>query len=296
MTILELSLLTVSCLALNAPSAQCWQKQVPINEPQVQAARVLAPVLTGVAQDVVLTAEAALVWDLASGRILFERQIDQRRPIASVTKLLSALTVRENLALSDVVIIPPEVTAVQAYGAQIGLPVGEHSTVKELLSASLIASANDAMLTLALAVAGSEEDFAALASSWGRAVGLGQTRAANSTGLSGGDQYSSARDVMRLMSLAYQDIELRAMLAAPKGVLETREGKHLAYRSTNKLVNTYVPIKAAKTGYTRAAGQNLVIITEGAAGQEIGAIILGSTSRFQDMKVLIEWIWRNYSW
>ena len=79
-------------------------------------------------------------------------------------------------------------------------------------------------------------------------------------------------------------------------MLRTREGSVRSYASTNKLLGTYFPVLAAKTGYTPAAGQNLIVMTHGEAGQRIGAVVLGSSDRFQDMKTLVEWIQRNYTW
>jgi len=64
----------------------------------------------------------------------------------------------------------------------------------------------------------------------------------------------------------------------------------------NKLLGTYFPVLAAKTGYTVAAGENLVVMTNGDEGQRIGAVVLGSEQRFYDMKVLVEWVWRNFEW
>jgi D-alanyl-D-alanine carboxypeptidase len=78
--------------------------------------------------------------------------------------------------------------------------------------------------------------------------------------------------------------------------LVTQEGAIRRYTTTNRLLKTYVPVIAAKTGYTREAKENLALLTEGSNGQRVGAVVLGSDARFQDSKVLVEWIWRNYSW
>ncbi len=122
------------------------------------------------------------------------------------------------------------------------------------------------------------------------------TKLANATGFSGGEQFSTARDVMRMLAVAYEDSVLRPYLSEKKGTVRTVEGTKRSFTSTNKLLGTYMPILAAKTGYTREAGENLVVITEGENGEQIGAVLLGSENRFHDMKVLVEWIWRNYTW
>jgi D-alanyl-D-alanine carboxypeptidase (penicillin-binding protein 5/6) len=255
-----------------------------------------APEKSGAALDVEATAEAAVAWDIDSGTVLYERNANVRRPVASLSKLIAALLIRREMPLDAIVEITPGALKAQRLGANIKLPVGEHATVEDLMEAGMIASANDAMVVLAEAHSGSEQEFAAAVNAFAELEGMADTKLANATGLSGGEQYSTANDVRKMISEAYQDDMLSLWLRQPGGELVTQEGTKRKYESTNKLLNTYIPILAAKTGYTVEAGENLVIITEGAQGQRIGAVILGSKQRFQDMKVLVEWVWRNYAW
>lgn len=257
----------------------------------------LAPTFSGSAVDVVLTAQAAFAWDEQTDTILYEKNADTRRPVASLSKLLSALAIREMLPTSREVAVPPAVKTVQRRGAHVRLPVGEHASVYDLLSASLIASANDAMTSLAVAVGQSEEEFTNLANAFAARRGFINTKISNATGLEGdGEAYSTARDIKGIFQLAYRDTTLRTLLVSESGTLRTREGTVRRYRSTNKLLGTYFPVLAAKTGYTPAAGENLVVMTYGENGQRIGAVVLGSEARFQDMKTLVEWMLRNYTW
>ncbi|HLD25594.1 MAG TPA: hypothetical protein VJC05_00955, partial [Candidatus Andersenbacteria bacterium] len=156
--------------------------------------------------------------------------------------------------------------------------------------------ANDALTTLAYAAAGDEAAFANLTNDFVRRHGLLDTQVSNATGLEGGEQFSTANDIKGLFRLALKDQTLRTMLASEGGSLRTREGSVRSYTSTNKLLGTYFPVLAAKTGYTPAAGQNIVVLTYGDQGQRIGALVLGSNDRFQDIKTLVEWIKRNYTW
>ena len=194
------------------------------------------------------------------------------------------------------VVIPPTVRTVQQQGAHIRLPAGEHAPVNELLAASLIPSANDAMVTLAAAAAGDEAAFVTLANSEAARLGLRNTRVANATGLPGGDQYSTAEDIRQLLTLVYANPRLAPYLNDAAGSLRTREGTTRAYKTTNDLLATYLPILAAKTGYTTDAGENVALLTRDAAGHTIGIVILGSQQRFQDAKILAEWINRHYTW
>lgn len=284
-------MIVASCLTLQQPLADCVDPVMPTSG----AERPLAPARSGEAVDVALTAEAAEAWDVATGQTLYQRNAQVRRPVASLSKLLSALAVRAILQPGAIVTVPPAVQAVQRRGADIRLPVGAAAAVTDLLAASMIASANDAMVTLAVAAKDSEPAFVAFANEHAKQLGLSDTRLSNATGLSGGQQYSTASDVRQLMSWVSADQVLGPFLGQQKGVLALADGQRRPYVSTNKLLGTYLPILAAKTGYTTEAGENLVIITE-QHGRQLGAVILGSTNRFQDMKVLVEWINRNYTW
>lgn len=282
----------LSCILALEPASVC------LVDPLTVLTAPLAETIsfTGEASDVVLSAKEVMAWDYDTGKVLYARAAHERRPVASLGKVLAALTVLDTLADDQVVAIPPEVRAVQRQGADIGLPVGEHATVGELLRAGLVASANDALVTLAVAARGSEEAFVEAVNVKAAALGLTDTRLSNATGLTGGMQFSTAMDLRKILMRAYREPRLQPYFSAQTGTLVTREGRRLPYKTTNKLLGTYMPILAAKTGYTVEAGENLMVITRGPQGQRVGAIVLGSQDRFSDMKSLVEWLWRNYTW
>ncbi|MFH1353888.1 MAG: hypothetical protein ABIH36_01245 [bacterium] len=304
MSFLSVAIIAVSCVLSGEEADGCLQEYLLNNEGQVQGQvagvqteqQVQPPVFTGQSTDVVLTAQSALVWDETTGAILYEKNAYERRPVASLSKLLSVLVVRDQLNTTDLVEIPPVVREVQRQGVDVRLPIGGHASVYDLLAAGLIASANDALVTLAVAASGSEAAFVEQANEFARSNALFNTHIRNATGLSGGEQYSTAIDIKGLFQLAYRDQVLRNLMVSENGVLRTREGQVRHYKSTNKLLGTYFPVLAAKTGYTREAGENLVIMTYGDLGQRLGAVVLGSEGRFQDMKTLVEWVKRNYTW
>ncbi len=293
MTFIELVLVALSCVVTQPALSPCLAE---VAAPQVASAHVAAPVFNDTSVDVVLSAQAAEVWDVQTQRVLYQKNADVRRPIASLTKLLSVLVLRDHLSPSSLIEIPSAVIPIQRSGADIDLPVGQHVTATDLFAASLIASANDAIVALADAVADSEIKFTELTNVYAQQHNFQNTRVANATGLSGGEQYSTASDVRRLLTNVYADELLRPFLSQQIGELTTQEGSRRHFKTTNKLLGTYLPIVAAKTGYTPEAGENLVLLTTGKQGQMIGAVILGSSDRFQDMKALVEWIWRNYTW
>lgn len=290
----------VSCAILQQPLSTCvpagWNEFTSQEQAPVVQTQPALPKKTGAAIDVELTARAALVLDMKTGTVLYERNADQEMPIASLNKLLSTAAVRSLLPLNTVVTIPPDVKKAQSEGVGIKLIPGEHATVQDLLAASLIPSANDAMVSLAVAAKGSESAFVQYANQFAASHGFFHTLLANSTGLEEGVQHSTARDVSGLILRAYNDSALRPFLSQQKGELVSQEGYVHQYVSTDKLLGTYLPVLAAKTGYTLAAKQNLAIITPGPKGQTLVAVILGSDDRFQDMKTVVEWTYRNYTW
>ncbi len=295
-SVIQLSIAAIGCVILQQPFQTCIPYALEPTVPVKVAARAI-PKKTGPAIDVALTAQAALVWDLNTDTVLYEKEANTKRPVASLNKLISALAVRELLPNSNaVVVIPPEARKAQLQGANVKLPIGNHVSVRQLLEASLVPSANDAMVSLAVAGSGSESEFVTYANTLAARKGLFDTKLANATGLQGGEQYSTAHDVMKMLSLAYGDPLLKPFLSTQKGSLTTVEGQKREYISTDELLGTYLPILAAKTGFTLAAKENLAIITVGPKGQKIGAVILGSDNRFTDMKTAVEYVLRNYTW
>jgi D-alanyl-D-alanine carboxypeptidase (penicillin-binding protein 5/6) len=297
MTPIDVTMLFISCLVTGLPAAGCAPVLAASTASVAGVQSAIAhPLHTGPALDVELTATSALVWDEDSGAILYEKNAFLPRPVASLSKLLSALVVRATLTPNAIIEIPPEVLQAQQQGVDVKLPVGEHATVSELLSAGLIASANDTFVTLAMAADGSEEKFAEHVNNYAQQHGFVNTRVHNATGLTGGEQYSTAYDLKEIFRTVLKDPILYTYLGNSRGVLHTQEGTALTYKTTNQLMDTYLPVLAGKTGYTNEALENLIILTRGEKGQRIGVVILGSTARFQDAKVLTEWIWRNYDW
>lgn len=284
----------IGCMILQQPIATC----VPsgITQEPIQQSPHNTPTKTGNAIDVDLTATSALVWDIATNTVLYERNADAERPIASLNKLVSTMAARSIIPPSMTITIPQDVIKAQHEGVGIKLVPGEHVSAADLYEASLIPSANDAMVSLAVAAKGSESAFVEYANNYAASHGLFNTILANSTGLQEGAQHSTARDVQHMLMNAYNDSFLRPFLSQQKGEITSLEGNTHTFVTTDKLLGTYLPILAAKTGYTLAAKENLAIITTGPKGQKIGAVILGSDDRFQDMKTVVEYVYRNYTW
>jgi D-alanyl-D-alanine carboxypeptidase (penicillin-binding protein 5/6) len=200
-------------------------------------------------------APAAILVEPATGDIVFGRDVHARRPIASTTKLMTALLTLEAASLDDVM------TTVGYRGAPAesvaGFAAGEHVTVRDLLRALLITSANDAAATLATRVGGSQKAFVASMNRRAKELGLTDTRYANPVGLDDADNYSSATDLVKLTLILRRNEFFRTTTNLPRVTL--RSGAHpRTFTNRNLLVRDVPVVNGVKTGHTNSAGYLLV--------------------------------------
>jgi D-alanyl-D-alanine carboxypeptidase (penicillin-binding protein 5/6) len=202
-----------------------------------------------------IAAGAAIVVQPDTGDIVYARNADEPLPVASTTKLMTALLTLEHAALSDVF------TAVR-YRAQpaesvMGLREGERLTVADLLRGLLLASANDAAFTLAHDVAGSRRAFVAMMNARAQELGLSNTHYANSIGLDQAGNYSSAADLVKLALILRQRSFVRRVTDRPRVVLRTG-ARRREIVNRNSLVREVPWMNGVKTGHTEEAGYVLV--------------------------------------
>jgi D-alanyl-D-alanine carboxypeptidase (penicillin-binding protein 5/6) len=200
-------------------------------------------------------APAAILVEPATGDIVFQRHADERRAIASTTKLMTALVTLEHASLDDVMTAVPYRAAPAESDA--GLRAGERLTVRDLLRALLVTSANDAAETLAVRVAGSRPAFVRLMNRRARQLGMSNTHYANPIGLDQPDNYSSATDLVKLTLILRRNAFFRQVTDAPRVTL--RSGAHdRTFNNRNVLVRAVPVVNGVKTGHTGRAGYVLV--------------------------------------
>ena len=200
-------------------------------------------------------APAAILVEPATGDVVFQREATRERPVASTTKLMTALITLERTKLSRVV------TTVAYHGAPaesiIGLRAGERLTVADLLRGLLVASANDAAATLAARVAGSQRAFVELMNARARQLGLRHTHYANAIGLDDPGNYSSAEDLVKLTLILRRNAFFRQVTDLPRATLKS--GAHpRTILNRNLLVRSVPEVNGVKTGHTSRAGYILV--------------------------------------
>ena len=236
-----------------------------------------------------LTATAALLVDAATGQVLHARAPDRPVPMASTTKVMTALVVLESgVPPGRVVRVSAAVTRLGP-DATLRLQPGERLTVGQLLTALMVQSANDAAVTLAEAVAGSEHAFVQRMNRRAAELGLDATHYANPHGLDHPRHRTSARDLARLWAVAMRRADFRKLVATRTAALPAPPGSRTPrrLRNTNALLGTYRWMVGGKTGYTDEAGRCLVA-TAARGGRRLVAVALGARDAFADVHALFE--------
>ncbi len=235
-------------------------------------------------------AASILVGNGASGDVLLAEGDARRLPIASITKVMTALVVLEHARLADVVVVGGPAPTVGE--SSIGLRAGERLTVRELLTALLVHSANDAAYALAWHVGGrSIERFVELMNEKAAALELADTHFSRPDGLDAPGNHSSARDIFKLARIAMRKPLIRQLARTPQA---TVAGRPLV--NTNDLLSTYPGTIGVKTGHTGGAGWSQVAAAR-RDGVTIYAVLLGGPTRAQrnaDLAELLDWGFDQY--
>ncbi len=261
---------------------------VPLDSTTVNAA---------VGQKLDIKAKSAFLLEPLTGTVLYEDNADEILPPASITKILSLVLIMEAIdrgQLTRETVITASEHACSMGGSQIWLKPGETMTVDDLLKATVIASANDATVALAEAVAGSEEGFVALMNERAKELGMNSSHFVNCTGLDAEDHVMTAHDV----GLAAAELIGHPLIKNYSTVwMDTlRDGKSELV-NTNKLVRFYKGTTGLKTGTTSQAGSCLAATAE-RDGLSLVAVIMGGASsndRFNGAKKLLDFGFANFS-
>ena len=237
-------------------------------------------------------AAAALAVDMDSLRILYSRNATVPRPPASLAKMMTAAVALDHLGPNTVITVPPGAPSVGAAvgGTAMGLLPGERLSLHDLLYGMLLPSGNDAAYTIAQAVAGSQQAFAALMNAKAAALGLVGTHFVQGYGLDEAGQYSTAWDLMRLARYDLRHYALfdRIVATAYHYIGPGRTHPDFALHNMNRLLGVYPGVFGVKTGTTPAAGQNLVAVVR-RDGRRIIVVVLGSSDRYADATALLNY-------
>lgn len=300
-------LLSLVLSMLLAPANAAPQGYVP--PPQARASLPVAaakPVPFPVRKDenrlgVDTQSKAVAVVDWRSGILLFGKNDGQPQPIASITKLMTALAVLDT-GLDQAKTVQVLDADTRPGGVPYVAP-GDTVTVSDLMHVSLIASGNNAAAALARATGLSESEFASRMNSLAARIGMTDSRFVEPTGLDPAN-VSSARDVAALIRAALSSEIIRDIVTQPSFTYTTAEGRRRTVRSTDELLGTFLAkppyaFLGGKTGYIEEAGYCFAAAAQDGAGDRIIAVVLGAPSfetRFSEVKSLLFWAFDAFKW
>ncbi|REJ32806.1 MAG: D-alanyl-D-alanine carboxypeptidase [Bacillota bacterium] len=230
-----------------------------------------------------LRAAAAILIEANTGTVLYAHNEHERRPMASTTKIMTALMALETTPLEQLVTVSPQ--AVRVTGSDAGLRPGQRLTMFELLHALMLPSGNDAANVVAEHVAGSQAAFAQLMTERARELGAVRTRFANAHGLDDPNHYSTAHDLALLSMVAMRLPTFSQVVRTPHFQAQSISA---SWRNTNRLLWSFEGIEGVKTGTTGGAGYCLVAAAS-RDGMRLISVVLGSPDRWNDSVRLLEY-------
>jgi D-alanyl-D-alanine carboxypeptidase len=239
----------------------------------------------------------ALLFDVATGKVLYAEDHDQPWHPASLTKIMTAYMTFEALRANKITLEQKISTSANAHAqppSKLGLPVGAEITVNLALKALIVKSANDAAVMLAEAIGGTEEAFMVQMNDTARRIGMTQSRFVNPHGLPAPEQVTTARDLARLTRVVVRDYPEYGEMWA---MVDVQVGRR-RLRTHNGLLRTYEGADGLKTGFICDSGFN-VVATATRDDRRLVAVVLGEyTSRDRSLRAasLLEHGFNNYGW
>lgn len=218
----------------------------------------------------------------SDGRVLFEKNADERLPMASTTKIMTALIVLENAELDAVITVANEAVGVE--GSSMYLQKGETLTVRDLLYALMLQSANDAAVALAYAVSGGTDGFAALMNEKAESLGLKNTHFTNPNGLDDENHYTTSRELAQITRCALENEEFRTIVSTLKYTYSTSV-KSGVFVNHNRLLYSMPGCIGVKTGYTKRSGRCLVSASS-TDGLEFICVTINDPDDWKDHRAL----------
>ena len=234
-----------------------------------------------------LAARSALIYNPDNGKVVYSKNMSVKRPVASLTKIMTAIVVLDHLKLAKKVSVSKKASLTQP--SKVYLVRGEQYTVQDLLYAMLLNSGNDAAVCLAEAVAGTEWKFVQIMNKKAQMLGARNTRFINASGLPGSGQYSTTHDLARIMKGAMRYNFIRKAMGKKVYTIRRPNGKKIRLRNHNKLLWRYSKKVMGKTGYTHAAGRCFLgYATYGK--KKMIVVILNSKNMWGDARSLLDYV------
>lgn len=231
-----------------------------------------------------ITAEIAM--ELTTGTVLEENNAEVQMPMASTTKIMTAIIIIEDCDLDEVINVPD--TAVGAEGSSIYLKKGEQIDVRDLLYGLMMQSGNDSAAALAIHHSGSIEKFAEAMNSKAKEIGAEHTNFKNPSGLPDDEHYTTARDLCLIARHAMQNETFKEIVGT-----KSYNGKFRAFTNKNKMLFNYDGANGVKTGYTVKAGRCLVSSAE-RGGMDVICVVLNCPDMYDHSAKILDDCFNGY--
>lgn len=244
-------------------------------------------------------AKSAILIEASTGKIIYEKNADEKLVPASMTKMMSMLLIMESLEKGIIKwdqVIQVSEKASSMGGSQILLETGEKMSVKDLFKGVAIASGNDAVVALAEAVAGTVDAFVNMMNEKAKQLGLKNTSFKNPHGLDTADHYSSARDMSLIAKELVKHEKIFEFTSVYEDYLRENTDRKIWLVNTNKLVRFYDGVDGLKTGFTEGAGYCLTA-TAKKDGMRIIAVAMGEPSskeRNKEISEMLDYAFAQY--
>ena len=250
---------------------------------------LLTPIHIAYATPFEISANSAIVMDATTGRILYEKNIHARKPMASTTKIMTALVALEKTNLEDVVKVSRNAVGVE--GSSIYLTYDERITMKDLLYGLMLRSGNDSAAAIAIEIGGSIDGFSKLMNKKAREIGAINTNFTNPHGLHNENHYTTAYDLALITREALKKDAFKEIVRTKLWVAERENFKYF-YNKNKTLVELHGG-DGVKIGFTTSAGRCLVTSAT-RDGMQLISVVLNAPNWFQDSYLLLNNIFEEY--
>jgi len=233
------------------------------------------------------SAAAEISMELSTGTVLEESNADARLPMASTTKIMTAIIIVEDCNLDEVITVPDKAVGVE--GSSIYLKKDEQIDIRDLLYGLMLRSGNDSATALAIHHSGSVEKFVEVMNGRAKKIGAECTHFTNPSGLPDNEHYTTARDLCKIACYAMRNETF-------KEVVSTRsyKGKFRSYDNKNKMLYNYEGANGVKTGYTMKAGRCLVSSAE-RNGMDVVTVVLNCPDMYERSEALLNDAFENFN-
>lgn len=240
-----------------------------------------------------VSSRAVFVKDLTTDTTLFQKNANESLPIASTTKVMTALVASKYFKPNSSLIVGESANVA---GSKVGLSKDEDLSFRSLLYGMLLNSGNDAAFAIAENYPGGVSGFVDEMNKEAQSLGLKATHFDNPAGFDSTNHYSSASDLDKITEEALNFGDLARIFATKETSIVSLDKKYVHnLQNLNKLLSQVYGVLGVKTGYTDAAKENLVTLVE-REGKRVLIVVLGSDDRFGESTKLIDWVYINYEW